>query len=76
MLARAIRELRGASDEFRSTLETHLEINEHVVLPAKLDQGMTSASIAGEPVATPPVQPPIDEVIVRARIGRASSATR
>jgi sec-independent protein translocase protein TatB len=28
MLARALRELRGASDEFRSTLETHLEIPE------------------------------------------------
>jgi sec-independent protein translocase protein TatA len=65
MLARAIRELRSASDEFRSTLETHLEINEPVVrpLPVQLDQGMTSASIASEPVATPTVQPPIGEPV-------------
>jgi Tat protein translocase TatB subunit len=48
MLARALRELRGASDEFRSTLETHL---------------MTSASVADEPLATPTVQPPIDEPV-------------
>ena len=64
MLARAIRELRSASDEFRSTLETHLEINEPVrPLPVQLDQGMTSASIASEPIATPTVQPPIGEPV-------------
>jgi Tat protein translocase TatB subunit len=65
MLARAIRELRSASDEFRSTLETHLEINEPVVrpLPAQPDRGMTSASIAREPVATSTVQPPIGEPV-------------
>lgn len=65
MLARAMRELRSASDEFRSTLETHLEINEPVVrpLPVQPDQGMTSASIAREPVATSTVQPPIGEPV-------------
>jgi len=65
MLARAMRELRSASDEFRSTLETYLEVNEPVVrpLPVQPDQGMTSASIAGEPVATPTVQLPIGEPV-------------
>ena len=65
MLARAMRELRSASDEFRSTLETHLEINEPVVrpLPVQPDHRMTSASAAGEPVATATVPPPIGEPV-------------
>ena len=57
MLARVLRELRSASNEFRSTLETHLEMNESVVRPVPV----TSASMAAEPVASPTVQPPIDE---------------
>lgn len=57
MLARALRELRSASDEFRSTLETHLEMNESVVRPVPV----TSASMAAEPVASPTVQPPTAE---------------
>jgi Tat protein translocase TatB subunit len=65
MLARAMRELRSASDEFRSTLETHLEINEPVVrpLPVPPDRGMTSASIAREPVATSTMQPLLGESV-------------
>ena len=65
MLARAMRELRRASDEFRSTLETHLDINEPAVrsLPAQPDEGTTSAPIAGEPAATSTVQPPIGEPV-------------
>ena len=56
MLARALRELRSASDDFRSTLETHLEMKEPVrPLP------VTSTSIAAEPVASPTVQPPTTE---------------
>jgi Tat protein translocase TatB subunit len=64
MLARALRELRSVSDEFRSTVETHLEMNEPVVAPpppAEPHQGVTSASIADEPVASPMLQPPIAE---------------
>jgi Tat protein translocase TatB subunit len=64
MLARALRELRSASDEFRSTLETHLEMNEPVVTPpapAQPHQGATSPSVATEPVASPTVQPPTAE---------------
>ena len=57
MLARALRELRSASDEFRSTLETHLEMNESVVRPLPV----TSASVADEPVVSPTVQPPTAE---------------
>src|SRR5262249_1351531 len=57
MLARALRELRSASDDFRSTLETHLEVNQPVVTPLPV----TSASIAAEPVASPTVQPPTTE---------------
>ena len=65
MLARAMRELRSASNEFRSTLETHLEINEPVArpLPIQPDQSMTSASIASEAVATSTVEPPIGEPV-------------
>jgi len=65
MLARALRELRSVNDEFRSTLQTHLEINEPVVRPASAapDQGMTSAPIAAERVATPTVEPPIVEPV-------------
>lgn len=59
MLARALRELRSASDEFRSTLETHLEMNEPVV--TQPHQGVTSASIAAEPVASSTVQPSTTE---------------
>jgi Tat protein translocase TatB subunit len=65
MLARALRELRGASDEFRSTLETHLEINQPVVrpLPVQPDRGMTSASIACESVPAATLQPPTGEPV-------------
>ena len=65
MLARALRELRSVSDEFRSTLETHLEINQPVVrpLPVQPDRGMTSASIAGEPVPAATLQPPVGEPV-------------
>jgi len=64
-LARAMRELRSASDEFRSTLETHFEINEPDVRPLSVqpDHGRTSASIAGEPVGMPTVQPPVGEPV-------------
>jgi len=63
MLARALRELRSVNDEFRSTLQTHLEINEPVVRPASVppDQGVTS--IAAEAVATPTVEPPAVEPV-------------
>ena len=65
MLARALRELRSVNDEFRSTLQTHLEINEPVAQPVarQPDEGVTSTSIAAEAAATPPVQPAIDEPI-------------
>jgi Tat protein translocase TatB subunit len=63
MLARALRELRSVNDEFRSTLQTHLEIDEPVVRPNPVqpDQGMTSASIAHEAVAAETLQPPVRE---------------
>src|SRR5262249_22819915 len=57
MLARALRELRSASDDFRSTLATHLDTNEPLVRPLPV----TPASIADEPVASPTVQPPTTE---------------
>jgi Tat protein translocase TatB subunit len=58
LLARALRELRSVNDEFRSTLQTHLEIDEPVVRPS-----MTSASIAREPVAAETLQPPVSEPV-------------
>jgi Tat protein translocase TatB subunit len=65
MLARALRQLRSARDEFRTTLETHLEINEPAMrpLPVQPDQDMTSTSIAGEPVEMPTVPRPIGEPV-------------
>jgi Tat protein translocase TatB subunit len=63
VLARAMRELRSASDEFRSTLQTHLEIDEPIAspLPVQPDQGMTPAPVAAEAVATPMVEQPTGE---------------
>ena len=67
MLARAMRELRSASDEFRSTLQTHLEMDEPVVspVPVQPDQGTTPPSMAGEAAAAPTVEPltgePVDD---------------
>ncbi len=44
-LGRALREFRRASDEFRSTIETNLQLHEEVPLPP-------SASVTPEPAAT------------------------
>jgi hypothetical protein len=65
MLARALRELRSVNDEFRSTLQTHLEIDEPVVSPNPVqpEPSMTSASIAREPVAAETLQPPVSESV-------------
>lgn len=48
-LGRAMREFRRASEEFRSTIETNLELNapDPVISP-------TADTVAAEPVATPP----------------------
>jgi sec-independent protein translocase protein TatA len=50
-LGRAMREFRRASDEFRSTIETNLKINELDPLPDPTPVS-TSADLVTEPVAT------------------------
>src|SRR6185437_4799827 len=50
-LGRAMREFRRASDEFRSTIETNLKINELDPLPEPTPVS-TSADLVTEPVAT------------------------
>ncbi|MBI1845417.1 MAG: twin-arginine translocase TatA/TatE family subunit [Candidatus Rokubacteria bacterium] len=49
MFGRAMREFRRASDEFRSTVETNLQINEPEPQPAPSE--LTSARAASEPAA-------------------------
>jgi TatA/E family protein of Tat protein translocase len=52
MIGRALREFRRASDEFRSTVETNLHINDpDPIIPP------TSSPIEPEPVATVPAEP-------------------
>lgn len=52
MIGRALREFRRASDEFRSTVETNLHINDpDPIIPP------TSSPIEPEPVATVPSEP-------------------
>ena len=63
-LARAMRELRHAQDELRSTVETNLQMNEPDVPPAPAEVGAAEAVTAEEPAAardtsvmTPQVEP-------------------
>src|SRR5581483_9535566 len=50
MLGRAMREFRRASDEFRSTVETNLHINEPDPVPVP---ALPEAVAAGEPAVLP-----------------------
>ncbi|MEX2224606.1 MAG: twin-arginine translocase TatA/TatE family subunit [Candidatus Rokuibacteriota bacterium] len=51
-LGRAMREFRRASDEFRSTIETNLKINELDPIPDPTP--MIASETLGEPLAEPP----------------------
>src|SRR5688572_33098743 len=51
-LGRAMREFRRASDEFRSTIETNLKINELDPLPDPTPAASTSADLVTEPAET------------------------
>ena len=62
--ARAMRELRRAQDEFRSTMETNLQMNEPDVPPAPPAEHGTAGAMtpqaqtsAGDPIMTPHVEP-------------------
>lgn len=55
-LGRAMREFRRASDEFRSTIETNLKINELDPLPDPTPTS-TSSDLVTEPVAAPEALP-------------------
>jgi TatA/E family protein of Tat protein translocase len=48
MIGRAMREFRRASDEFRSTVETNLQINEPDPLPGTI--GVTDSGAGADPV--------------------------
>ena len=60
--ARAMRELRRAQDEFRSTMETNLHMNEPDGPPAPDELGAAGVvtphapTSAGDPIMTPPVE--------------------
>jgi sec-independent protein translocase protein TatA len=52
-LGRAMREFRKASDEFRSTIETNLQINEPDPPPSSLSPASTFETVSAEPAAVP-----------------------
>lgn len=58
-LGRAMREFRRASDEFRSTIETNLQINDLDPVPDKAPEPSAADSVAG----TEPVQALPDSVL-------------
>jgi len=64
-LGRAMREFRRASDEFRSTVESNLRINEDLPLPrsasdlATASAGENAGGGAGEEVGLEPTQVPV-----------------
>ena len=69
MFGRAMREFRRASDEFRSTVETNLHIND-------LDPVIASpSSYAGDVPATPSPQPSEGEAASPATVTTATDAT-
>src|SRR5215510_3430955 len=53
MVGRAMREFRRASDEFRATVETNLNINEPDPPPAPVAAEPTVDTAAAEPAAPP-----------------------
>ncbi|PYM13416.1 MAG: hypothetical protein DMD81_21155 [Candidatus Rokuibacteriota bacterium] len=56
MLGRAMRELRRASDEFRSTVETNLHINEtEPYRPPPTDDVVSSAPVASDAAVSTPL---------------------
>jgi TatA/E family protein of Tat protein translocase len=58
-LGRAMREFRRASDEFRSTIETNLKINELDPIPDP-----TPVEVASEPLAEPAAVEPLAESVL------------
>src|SRR5262245_48406789 len=54
-LGRAMREFRRASDEFRSTIESNLNLNEESILPPSSTPVTSPATAADSPAATPAV---------------------
>jgi sec-independent protein translocase protein TatA len=77
-LGRAMREFRRASDEFRSTIETNLKINEPDPLPepppaAALEPAPATEALpesALNPYDTPPIPVPEGEAYVAQRGGK------
>ena len=79
-LGRAMREFRRASDEFRSTIETNLKINELDPIPESTPVSTPSEPL-GEPTATPEALPestlnPYDTPAVPVPEGEAYLAQR
>src|SRR5262245_15684830 len=59
-LARAMRELRRAQDEFRSTLETNLQLNEPDTVPPAPQPGAANLT----PITVPPASAPAADTSV------------
>lgn len=67
MVGRALREFRRASDEFRSTVETNLHLND-------LDSVPTSTAPGPEPAATPAPLPSETEPSLAESVGTLTAA--
>jgi TatA/E family protein of Tat protein translocase len=64
MIGRALREFRRASDEFRSTVETNLNINEPDPPPVTSAPTVSEPAMATLPSETEPVAPETSDVAV------------
>jgi sec-independent protein translocase protein TatA len=66
MLGRAMRELRRASDEFRSTVETNLHINEPDPSPPAYQSTTVAESTSTESAAATPLPSETESVVAEA----------
>jgi TatA/E family protein of Tat protein translocase len=82
MFGRAMREFRRASDEFRTTVETNLHINDPdpiIASPSPLvtePYTTTTASPEGTPTPSEPVSPDAERAIVASEVGEPYCAQR
>src|SRR3990172_9554782 len=75
-LGRAMREFRRASDEFRSTIETNLKINEPEPMPEPATQPAQAEAAAPEALADSVLDPYNPELAAAAPVGEPYLAQR
>ena len=75
-LGRAMREFRRASDEFRSTIETNLKINEPDPMPEPATQPAQAEAAAPEALADSVLDPYNPELAAAAPVGEPYLAQR